>query len=154
VRFSYRTFKATEEGNQPFVELAPGVRAPNHDLMKALNFVGTHLRLKIRIISGWRGNHEQWVLYMRFLRGEGNKAAPCCYQHQGYQHTWAQCGKHSLSNHADGKAADCGVILPNGEYVSIGNYKGARALLKKAGACLPVDGEAWHAEMGNNWGNN
>jgi hypothetical protein len=125
--------------------------------MKRLNTVGEHLGHIVFCKSGNRTSFEQWQLRMLWIRGAGNLAAPCCtkYAHvTTYTHRWVDCGKDSWSNHSSGKAVDCGIIDKNGNYHSIGDFPGARAALKHAGLCLPVNGEAHHVERGDNWGNN
>jgi len=136
-------------GQYPFLELAAGARWPtNKRLLRALNKVGQVLRRSIRIISGLRTPHEAWVLRMRYLAGRGNLAARCCSRYTT-AHSWAQCGKDPWSNHADGNAADCGVIGRTGGYTSLASNRKARREFQRLGGHFPVVSpyEPWHAEM-------
>ncbi len=131
------------------VVMAPGATPPGADLMRRLRQVAAFIHLTIKIISGDRTPYQAWVLRMRYLNGTGNLAALCCWQRG--RHSWSSCGKSPRSNHARGKAADCGVIL-RGRYVSIGKYGPARSAMRKFGLCLPVgNGEIWHTEVGSRW---
>lgn len=139
----------------PFIMKAEGVVLPGDDaLLTKLNRIGRELRRLVVVRSGYRNNYEQWVLRMRYLRGEGNLAARCCRSFgERVQHSWAACGKASESNHSyppKGRAVDCGILLGSG-YTSIGNVPAARKLMAKYGLCLPVGGEAWHVEIGDTW---
>lgn len=110
----------------PFLD---GDTDAGHDLLSALNRVGKILGKKLWIASGFRSNAEQKILYDRYLRGEGPLAAAP--------------GK---SNHNRYGAADVHI-----DGMNIGDYPGAREALKRMGLCLPVGGETWHVEIGNNW---
>lgn len=153
LRFKLGSVKGHLEGTQPYIQLASGVVAGNKPLMKRANAVGERLNRPVRVISGWRTDRQAWELRMLYNAGKGNLAAPCCSKY-GYSrewHSWESCGKDPWSNHADGKALDCGIVDKHGNYTSIGNYPGARVAIRANGLCLPVPGEAWHLEIGNTW---
>lgn len=136
-------------GRYPFLELAEGAAWPtNEGLLRALNRTGQRRQRTIKIISGLRTPREAWVLRMKMLDGTGNTAARCCSRYTG-RHSWAACGKDPWSNHADGNAADCGVIGRTGGYTSLASDRKARRLFENAGGCFPVTSpwEPWHAEM-------
>ncbi len=138
-----------------FLELAAGARWPtNRRLLKGLEATGRQTRQVVRIISGLRTAREAWDLRQRWVRyrqGRGpraNLAAPCCsrYGHAEVLHSWAQCGKDPWSNHADGNAADCGVVNGRtGGYTSL-DAAPAGQVARRHGIGFPVDGEPWHAE--------
>lgn len=135
----------------PGIQLAPGATMPTgeagRDLMRRLSKVSKEIGHPIRVISGKRKAYDQWVLYMRYLRGTGNLAAPCCWKH--YQHSWSSCGQACASMHCRSRAVDCGVIDRHGNYRSIGYSDKARNAMRKHGLCLPVGGEPWHVQVGS-----
>lgn len=139
----------------PGLQLAHGATWPTGDaghlLLTKLSHVARDIKHPIRIISGKRRAYDQWALYMKYLRGQGNLAAPCCWKH--YQHSWASCGKACASMHCQSKAVDCGVIDRNGNYASIGYSSRARSSMRDHGLCLPVPGEQWHVQVGSYWAN-
>lgn len=135
----------------PYVTKDPTTAWPtNKALLRKLNSVGRKLHRRVHVVSGWRTPHKCWELRMAYLRGEGNLAARCCSRYSGF-HSWEDCGRDPWSNHADGNAADCGIIDRWGDYSSIGNISKARKQMHKVGLCLPVPGEAWHTEIGSSW---
>lgn len=137
----------------PFLQKDEGVVFPgDRALLVKLNRIGRDLKRIVFIKSGYRNHYQQWVLRMRYLRGEGNLAAPCCLKYGPVQHSWEACGKQSQSNHSyppKGRAVDCGILLGSG-YTSIGNVPAARKLMEKYGLCLPVQNpyEPWHVTVG------
>lgn len=137
----------------PGVRRAPGVVWPTgkagRRLMRKLSHVAQDIGHPIKVISGKRTNYQQWSLYMRYLQGNGNLAAPCCWKH--YQHSWNNCGKSCASMHCRSMAVDCGVIDKWGNYASIGYSKRARQSMRRHGLCLPVPGEKWHVQIGDIW---
>lgn len=137
----------------PGLRLAEGAHWPTgregRKLLRRLSRVSKDIGHPIKIVSGKRRAYDQWVLYMRYLQGRGNLAAPCCWKR--YQHSWSNCGKACASMHCRSMAVDCGVIDSNGNYASIGYSQRARAAMKKHGLCLPVPGEQWHVQVGNYW---
>ena len=101
----------------------------SRDLQVRLARVARDLKVKVHITSGRRSYAEQQVLYRRYLRyGRPLAARP------------------GTSRHETADAADCAVGGRN-----IGDFPGARAALKRHGLCLPVPGETWHVEKGDNW---
>ena len=133
----------------PFLVLGDTAWPTNKRLLRALNATGRRRRRTIRIVSGLRTPHEAWELRMRYLDGTGNTAARCCTKYSG-AHTWSQCGKNPLSNHASGNAADCGTVTSGGLYRSLANDTKARRIFESLGGCFPVRSpqyEPWHAEM-------
>ena len=107
---------------------------------------------------GWCGEFKrpakrQWYFYQGWLaRKPGfNLAAPCC--HKNYLHSWNACGQTPRSNHAPGNACDFSILHSGrgGSFTNVGEWNGARAKMRKLGLCLPVPGEKWHVELGNNW---
>lgn len=118
-------------------------------LLHKLNHVGWKLRRPIRITSGKRTPHAQWVAYMDFLRG-GILAAPCCSQH--WPHPWSRCFRQCASNHCISRAVDCVILSSSGDWVNIGEDQAARDVMHHVGLCLPVgQGETWHVEVGDVW---
>lgn len=140
-------------GRYPMLELASGAHWPTGSegraLLTKLNNVGEDIHRKIRIISGKRIAYDQWRLYMLYLRGAGNLAAPCCWKR--YIHSWESCGKACQSNHCRSRAVDCGTVDKWGNYASIGYSSAARSAMRAHGLCLPVVGEQWHVEVGSSW---
>ena len=139
----------------PGVRLASGAHWPTgpagRRLLRKLSHVARDIGHPILIVSGKRTAHQQWALYMRYLRGDGNLAAACCWRH--YVHSWANCGRACSSNHCRSMAVDCGVIDSHGNYASIGYSARARTAMHRHGLCLPVGGEQWHVEAGDRWAN-
>ena len=137
----------------PGLQLAPGAVWPTgphgRELLHKLSAVAKDISHPIRIISGKRQAYDQWVLYMRYLRGQGNLAAPCCGKH--YQHSWNSCGRACASMHCRSMAVDCGVVDNHGNYRSIGYSDRARHSMRKHNLCLPVPGEQWHCQVGSYW---
>ena len=139
----------TTRSKWPFVvcDVAP----PGDQVMRILDGVGQRLGRYVKIISGDRTPYQAWQLRMRYLNGTGNLAALCCSN--AGRHSWAACGKTPHSNHARGRAADCGVVHSGRStgYTSLGAWPGAKAALRAEGGCLPVPGELWHVEHGTVW---
>ncbi len=130
----------------PGVRLSHGASWPTgpegRRLLTKLSQVARDIGHPILIVSGKRSNHDQWALYMRYLQGRGNLAAPCCSKH--WVHSWASCGRECASHHCRSMAVDCGVVDRHGRYTSIGNSKRARAAMRAHGLVLNVAGEPWH----------
>lgn len=145
-----------KDGEFPFVRKEDnGVTMPgDKHLLRKLNELGRRRKRLVIVVSGYRDDHAQWVLRMRYLRGQGNNAARCCLKYDWEQHSWHDCGKQSQSNHSQpprGHAVDCGLLLPRG-YESIGDCgRKVRRIMRDLGLCLPVPGEAWHTEVGSVW---
>ena len=131
------------------VLLAPGARPAGDELMRRIGLVSKDIGLPILIKSGDRTAWEAYNFRMMYLRGTGNLAARCCSKYSGI-HSWSACGKNPWSNHARGRAIDCGTVR-GGQYSSIGYSTAARASMRKHGLCLPVPGEKWHVEIGTTW---
>lgn len=117
-------------------------------LEKKLNEVGRDIKRKLFVGEGKRSAHAQWVFYMAYLNGHGNLAARCCTKYYRTQHSWANCGKNSQSNHYTGDAADT-VIMPS--WNNIGTSSTAVASMRRHGLGLPVGGENWHVEISNSF---
>lgn len=100
--------------------------------VERLKKVAEDLGVELRVVSGYRSYSEQAKLYYGWthhLPGYNLAAPP---------------GK---SNHNFGHAADTDVVDPkSGKLISIGNWPGARAALKKHGLVLSVASEAWHVD--------
>lgn len=130
----------------PGVRLASGATWPTGSegrrLLHKLSQVAQDIGHPILIVSGKRTQYQQWALYMRYLQGTGNLAAPCCWKR--YQHSWSSCGRQCASHHCRSMAVDCGVLDRHGNYTSIGYSDRARASMKKHGLVLNVGGEKWH----------
>jgi len=103
------------------------------DLMHRLALVARDIRKKLYIAEGQRSVAQQWVYWIAYKAGRGPLAA--------YPGT---------SNHTYGNAADVREKEVRGS-ANIGDIPGARVSMAKHGLCLPVPGEAWHVEIGNNW---
>lgn len=137
----------------PFVVLDDDTAWGKPRLARAINELGFRRGRYIRAGEFKRTSHRQWVLRMAYLRGQGNLAARCCSRYID-QHPWSKCGKDSMSNHADGNAADISVLHSgrHGAYTPVGEDKQCREIMRRLGMCLPVgQGETWHAEFGNVW---
>jgi len=132
------------------VTLASGAKPAGDELMRRLRKAAVYLGKEIRVISGDRTAYQAWILRMRYLNGTGNLAARCCSQYG--KHSWNACGKRPTSNHARGKAVDCGVII-NGKYVSFMLAPGTHAAAKHARLKAPMWPpwgrriEPWHLEL-------
>jgi hypothetical protein len=146
----YKIARVVGPKQYPFITLSDGETWPtNQKLLRKLNRVGKKRRRELRCVSGGRDAFTAWQLRMKYLRGQGNTAAPCC-AYTGI-HTWKACGKSPRSNHASGNAADMNVVK-RGRLVSIGLDKRCKKLLYKFGLCLPVripQYEPWHVEVRN-----
>jgi hypothetical protein len=105
----------------------------NRDVLTRLANVSKEIKQPIFIREGNRTREEQQHFWDLFQAGKGPRAA-----------------RPGTSNHEFGRAADCAVGTDrNGP--DIGNVRGAREALRRRGLCLPVTGEAWHVEIGNDW---
>ncbi len=119
------------------------------ELMRRAGVASQIMRLPLLIVSGDRTPYQAWQLRMKYLRGTGNLAARCC-RYSG-AHSWSACGKTPTSNHARGKAIDCGWLTSSG-YKSFMLVPGALNAARKAGMKAPMwppwGGriEAWHME--------
>lgn len=135
----------------PFVELGEGVVAPGDELMHKLSDLGEGMHRLVHVVSGDRTPYQAWVLRQRYLDGDGALAALCCLRFTG-KHGWDSCGREPQSNHASGRAADCGLVLEMG-YKSMGLCgRQVRDRMRALGLCLPVGaGEVWHVEVGSTW---
>lgn len=147
-----RTVDVLRKGQWAFLSKNGNTEWPkNRRLLRKLNRVGRRRRLRVHIVSGQRTPWQAWQLRMNYLHNGSPLAARCCSRFDGV-HSWADCGKDPWSNHADGNAADCGLILRSGRYQSIGLDRRARRLMRRLRLCLPVGhGEVWHVEIGNTW---
>lgn len=139
--------------NKGWLRLQRGARWPagsaGNELCRRLRNTARACDAVILITSGQRTNRQQHRAYMDYLSG-GILAAPCCGKQ--YQHSWAQCGKACQSRHCAGRAADCIIQKPNGDWVNIGEWDRARHQMRGHGLCLPVGaGETWHVEVGEYW---
>ena len=138
----------------PFLSPQNGVVLPGDTrLLRALNEIGRSMKRLVVCWSGYRNNYQQWELRQKYLRGEGNLAARCCWKYDRQLHSWEACGKQSQSNHSQppqGRAVDCGLLLRGGA-VNIGEVGRARRLMRKWGLCLPVPGEKWHVQTFGGW---
>lgn len=103
------------------------------DLMYRLALVSQGLGMKLYIAEGTRSVADQWKYWIAYKAGRGPLAA-----------------FPGTSNHTYGDAADVREGMARGTR-NIGDIPGARKLMEKHGLCLPVPGETWHVEIGNNW---
>lgn len=93
----------------------------NPQLLSAAQWIVANSGGQIGLGSGYRTPEEQAVLYQAYLNGQGNLAAPP--------------GK---SKHNHGLAID----------FDTDNYELLHQLAAQVGLIFPVDGEPWHAELG------
>lgn len=147
-----RSLRVLEPGEWAFLSKADTAWPTQRRLLVKLNKVGRRTHRRVHIISGLRTPREAWVLRMRYLNGHGNLAARCCLTYSGV-HTWAACGKQPQSNHADGRAADVGVITRSGGYLSLGLWRRSRKATYRVGLTFPIlrrlgspVDEWWHVE--------
>lgn len=142
----------TTKSKYPFVVLDSDTAWGNPELSKKLDELGEKRQRYLWAGEYKRTAHRQWELRMAYLEGRGNLAALCCTKYSG-RHSWESCGKNSQSNHAAGNACDTSYLHSgrSGSYTNVGNDAKCRALMHDLGLCLPVGGEAWHIERGNNW---
>lgn len=104
------------------------------DLLYALAQVSRDLGIPLYVAEGTRSIRDQWKYWLLYKAGRGPLAA--------YPGT---------SNHTHGDAAD--VRRTKTSWQNIGQIPNAKTLMAKYGLCLPVPGEPWHVEFGNNWRN-
>jgi hypothetical protein len=105
----------------------------NRNVLTRLANVSKEIHQPIFIREGNRTREEQQHFWDLFQAGKGARAA-----------------RPGTSNHEFGRAADCAVGADrNGP--NIGDFRGAREAMRRRGLCLPVGGETWHVEIGNNW---
>ena len=103
------------------------------ELMYLIALVAKGLKLRLYMAEGTRSIASQWVYWLAYkFRGGVLAAYP------------------GTSNHTWGKAADMREKELKGSR-NIGDIPGARRLMAKHGLCLPVPGETWHVEQGNDW---
>ena len=103
------------------------------DLMFKIALVAKDINKPLYIAEGTRGIASQWKYWIAYKAGRGPLAA--------YPGT---------SNHTWGKACDTREKESRASR-NIGDIPGARKAMAKHGLCLPVPGETWHVERGNNW---
>jgi hypothetical protein len=121
--------RAAHEGR---LTLRDGAHWPtDHRTIHALKQVAHDLGVEVRIISGLRTRAEQERLYYGWV-----------HRLPGFN----LAARPGTSNHERGHAADVDVVKSDGSLVSIGNYPGARAALKRHGLALSVRTEPWHVD--------
>lgn len=136
----------------PFLVLDSDTAWGNPELSRRLNTLGRRRQRYLWVGEYKRTSRRQWELRQAYLNGTGNLAAQCCTRYVG-KHSWSACGKNSQSNHATGDAADASYLHSgrSGSYTNLGNDLKCRSIMKDIGLCLPVPGEAWHAQIGSTW---
>jgi hypothetical protein len=137
---TWRKLGFTLEERKGRVMLAPGVRPAGHDLMRRIRAVAHETGVDILIKSGDRTQAECEHFWAVYQRGGALAARP-----------WS-CGGKCCSNHARGRAIDCGTLI-HGTYKSIGYSPGVMRAVHKHGLWLAVrwsNGrvrEQWHLEV-------
>lgn len=132
-------FRASRLNPYPFLVLDSDTRPVVAAMMAKLNALGRGLRRVLRIREGTRTRKQQQAFWDAFVA-------------RGYRPPLV--AKPGTSNHEArngeklGRAADVGA-LKTGQ--NVGAIRGARALMRKLGLCLPVPGEDWHVEEGSRW---
>ena len=122
------------------VLLAPGVRPAGHDLMRRIRAVAHETGVDILIKSGDRTQKECEHFWRVYQAGGALAARP-----------WS-CGGKCCSNHARGRAIDCGTVI-GGRYRSIGYNARVMRSVHKHGMWLAVrysNGnvrEQWHLQV-------
>jgi hypothetical protein len=122
------------------VMLARGVRPAGHDLMRRIRAVARETGVDILIKSGDRTQAECEHFWRVYQAGGALAARP-----------WS-CGGKCCSNHARGRAIDCGTLV-GGKYNSIGYHARVMKSVHKHGLWLAVrysNGrvrEQWHLEV-------
>lgn len=138
----------------PFLVLDSDTGWGDADLSEKLNKLGKRRERYLWCGEYLRSKHQQWEFRMAYLNGKGNLAAPCDTTYSG-KHSWEQCkpAGPSQSNHATGDACDTSYLHSgrSGSYTNVGNDSECRKIMKDLNLCLPVGGEPWHIERGNNW---
>jgi hypothetical protein len=110
----------------------------NLDLMYAIAQVARDDKTPLYIAEGSRSLREQWRLWA--LKKAGKIPWPVAFP--------------GTSNHTDRANGALAADVREGEQrgtPNIGDSKNRRKLMAKYGLCLPVLGEKWHVEFGNNW---
>lgn len=104
------------------------------ELMYAVAKVARDDGQRLYVAEGKRSIREQWRLWT--LKLAGKISWPVAYP--------------GRSNHTHGDAMDVREKKEKGT-PNIGDSKRRRQLMAKYGLCLPVRGEPWHVEFGNDW---
>lgn len=122
----------------PFLVLDSDTRMVRPDLAHALNTLSQRLMRYGWIGEGWRTRARQQALWDAYVA-------------RGYAPPLV--ARPGTSNHESGNAADFSILRSGrgGSYVNVGHWPGARDVMHRLDACLPVPGEAWHVELGSSW---
>lgn len=126
------------KGRYPFIILDNDTKMVKAPLAKKINTLGKQAKRYIWMGEGWRTHARQWELWNEYI-ARGKQPPLVAYP--------------GTSNHEGGMAADISVFLdgPSNPYINVGNLSRTRQRMRNLGLCLPVPGEPWHAEIGNNW---
>jgi hypothetical protein len=134
------------------VLLAPGVVPAGAELMRRAGLASEYMNLPLMVKSGNRTDAQAHNLRMGWLyRRPGYNLAARCDNTYG-KHSWGNCGRSPKSNHASGRAIDCGFVK-NGHYASFMLWPGALAVARSARIKAPLwspwnrNIEAWHMEL-------
>jgi len=124
----------------PFIILDDDTKMPRAKLAKRINKLGRRRKRLIWMGEGWRTRARQQALYNQFVRR--NFAPPVV-------------AVPSTSNHETGWAADISVFVygPKNDYTNVGYDDHCRRIMHATNLCLPVPGERWHTQLGNDWRN-
>lgn len=122
----------------PFIILDSDTRMVNASLAKRINAIGRKTKRMIWMGEGLRTYARQKELWDAYVA-------------RGYAPPLT--ARPGTSNHETGNAADVSIFIAGTDhgYVNFGNSDRVRRLMRKNGLCLPVYGEAWHVEIGDNW---
>lgn len=122
----------------PFIILDSDTKMVRAPLAKKINQMGRWHRRYIWMGEGWRTHARQQELWRQYVaRGY----APPLVAYPG------------TSNHETGWAADISIFLhgPSQGYTNVGYVSRCRRIMRRLNLCLPVPGEKWHTQIGNNW---
>lgn len=115
-------------------EIAPGkfLRADAAAAFRQMQIAALAAGVTLNVVSGWRSNDEQNVLYQMYLLGTGNLAA-----------------KPGTSNHQSGIALDIavGTVLGGGTSADSATYRWLAANAGRYGWKRTVSSEPWHWEF-------
>lgn len=122
----------------PFIIMDNDTKMVKPDLAKKINELGRRRKRYVWMGEGWRTNAQQWAFWNAYV-ARGKRPPTVAYP--------------GTSNHESGNAADISVFLtgPQNSYTNVGNDGRTRSIMRALNLCLPVPGEAWHTQIGNDW---
>lgn len=122
----------------PFIILDSDTRMVNKDLAEKINRIGKKMKKYVWMGEGRRTNAQQWAFWNAYV-ARGKRPPLVAYP--------------GTSNHETGNAGDVSIFMHgrNNAYTNFGYLPRVRKLMHRMNLCLPVPGEKWHVEIGNNW---